>query len=352
MVLYCIFSALMKSELKKLWFKTSEKINAWRSDDPLMIAPYLSYANTEEIIIRGRVLENEGIVVHEDDGKWENFINSLKRMESDEAAHVTVQVLFDNKKYNCITNDEGFFTISIPYKNLSLHAAELTWSKATVLIPDYLDDRAQPISAVVKILMPNKNTKYAIITDMDDTILESHVNSFLKLRLLYETFLKNVHSRLAFENIGNVLQTITRNKQNQQVNPIFFLSHSPWNLYELLIQFIKKNNIPSGPFFLRDFGYKRGQEKYEHENHKALALEHLINFYPNLKFILLGDATEHDVDIYLQAFLKFPGRILKIIIRATEKEKKNDHVKTVIAQNPGAPIHLIEHSDEILEIVE
>ena len=341
----------MKNELKKLWFRAKEKIDEWREGDPLMIAPYLSYANEKEIVIRGRVLENEGIVVAENDGKWKNFVNSIKRMESDEAEFVKVVAHYNGQKYESMTNDEGFFKISVPTEITSTLSDELEWIVIELSLPDIPDEDNNPIKAKVEILLPHSQTEFAIITDMDDTVLESHVNSFLKLRLLYETFLKNAHSRLAFENVGEVLQKLTRNKDDYQVNPIFFISHSPWNLYELLLQFIEKNNIPRGPFFLRDFGYKRGLEKFEHENHKALAIEHLMNFYPRLNFVLLGDATEHDVDIYTQVFKKFPNRILKIIIRATEKEEKNNHVREVQAQNPQTPIHLIEHSDEIVDLI-
>lgn len=341
----------MKNVFEKIWFKAKEKVSELRSDEPLMIVPYLSYANELEIIIRGRVIENERIVVNKNDGKWENFINSIKRMESDEAEFETVVVHYQNKEYSCLTNDEGFFKLSIPTATSISNDDHLNWSTARASLPNHTNEAGTPISATIDFLSPNQNTEFAIITDMDDTIVESHVNSFLKLRLLYETFLKNHHTRLAFENIGPVLQKISSNNIGQQINPIFFLSHSPWNLYDLLIQFIKKNEIPRGPFFLRDFGYKKGREKYEYENHKALAIEHLLNFYPDLKFVLLGDATEHDVDVYTEAYLKHPGRILKIIIRATEKEEKNHHVKNIIAQNAGAPIHLIAHSDEILEII-
>lgn len=341
----------MKNKLKKIWFRAKEKVNTWRQDDPLMIAPYLSYANDKEIIIRGRVLENEGIVVQETDGRWKNLVNNFKRMESDEASHVDLSIVYNNEEYHCTTNVEGFFSLRIPTKNVTNQSKELKWDSAQISLTNIRCQDGKQISATVKILMPHQQTKFAIITDMDDTILESHVNSFLKLRLLYETFLKNAHSRLAFENIGPVLQKVSRNAAGHRINPIFFLSHSPWNLYELLIQFISKNNIPLGPFFLRDFGYKKGREKFEHEHHKALAIEHLMNFYPEMKFVLLGDATEHDVDIYAEAYAKFPGRILKIIIRATEKEQKNNHVKNVIASNARAPIYLIGHSDEILKII-
>ncbi len=340
----------MKNELKKLWFKTKSKFKEWRCDDPLMIAPYLSYANKQDIIIRGRVLENEDIVVKEDDGKWENFVNSLKRMESDEASHVNVKIEYDGKEYLCKTNEEGFFKITIPREQRINPSEKINWLEAKLSLANEVNHQDKPICASIKIAVLGVKTKYALVTDMDDTILKSHVNSFLKLRLLYETFLKNVHTRSAFENIGPVLKKITHNKNGQQINPIFYLSHSPWNLYELLLEFLSKNKIPKGPFFLRDFGYKRGREKFEYDNHKALAIEHLMNFYPDLPFLLIGDATEHDVDIYTKAFKKFPDRILIIMIRATEKESKNQHVRDMKAANPKAPIFLIHHSDEILEL--
>jgi len=340
----------MKNELKKLWFKTKSKLSQLQGDDPLMIAPYLSYANENEIIIRGRVLENEGIVVKEEDGKWENFVNSLKRMESDEASNVKVTIEYDGTLYHCQTNEEGFFKITVPRGRINRPSEKIQWIEARLSLAHELSSQGKPISATVEITVLAQQTKYAILTDIDDTILESHVNSFLKLRLLYETFLKNVHTRLAFENVGSVLQKITQNEDKQQIHPIFYLSHSPWNLYELLLQFLNKNEIPKGPFFLRDFGYKRGREKFEYENHKSLAIEHLMNFYSDLPFILIGDATQHDADVYADAFRKFPTRILKIIIRATEKSSKNKHVRDVISANPTAPIYLIQHSDEILTL--
>ncbi len=321
-------------------------------NDPLMIAPYLSYGNSKEVIIRGRVLENEGIIVKEDDGKWKNFINSIKRMESDELEFVKVQIRFRGSQYECITDVEGYFNINIPVTNSPTATGNLEWAQAQLSLPEYKNNNNEVIQSEVNILLPHKESKYGIITDIDDTILESHVNSFLKLRLLYETFFKNAYSRLAFENIAPVLNKLVKNEQGDAINPIFFLSHSPWNLYEVLMQFIEENKIPLGPLFLRDFGYKKGEEKYEYKHHKALRIEHLLNFYPKLPFILIGDATEHDIDVYTKAYKKFPDRISYILIRKTEKEEKNEYVRTIIAHNPEAPIFLFKQSDEILDIIQ
>lgn len=341
----------MKSELKRLWFRTKEKISQWADNDPLLIAPYISYANQNEIIVSGRVLENEGIVVKEDDGKWENFVNSLRRLETDEAKHVQIQLNYQNQIHNAKTDEEGYFNFRIPISQSAIINKKLTWLKVELKLPEISNENSTLIIADAKIMLPGTQNELAIITDIDDTILESHVDSFLKLKLLYETFFKNIHSRKSFDGIAEVLQKVC-NPNRETQHPIFYLSHSPWNLYELLEQFLSKNNFPTGPLFLRDLGVKMGDERVAHKNHKKNTIEHLLSFYPCTNFILLGDATEHDIDIYLAAFKKFPKRILKIIIRAAEKEKKNARVKDIIVANPDAPVYLIEHSNEMLEIVE
>ncbi|MXV38453.1 DUF2183 domain-containing protein [Flavobacteriaceae bacterium Ap0902] len=95
-------------------------------------------------------------------------------------------------------------------------------------------------------------------------------------------------------------------------------------------------------------GIKFGEKRKAYKNHKKNTLNHLLQFYEKEKFILLGDATEGDTDIYLTAFEQFPDRIEHIYIRQA-KEKLNKRVLQKIKNHPEAPIHLIEHSSDILK---
>ena len=342
----------MKNIFQKVWFRTKEKVSEIRQADAVMIVPYLSYANHAEAIIRGRVIENENIVVHEEDGKWENFVNSLKRMESDEIKNIRVALKYNDNNYDTVSDDEGYFSIKFPINGTDLMHTSIEWHTAYLSLPDYENEIEKRVEADVSFLVLPPTAAFAIISDIDDTILQSHVNSFLKLRLLYETFLKNIHSRKAFENIGEALNKLVQGADGKLVDRIFYISNNPWNLHEVLELFLAKNNIPKGPFFLRDFGYKPDQEKIAFKQHKAISIEHLMNFYPDLSFILIGDATEHDVDVYLDAYIKEPTRVLGIFIRAAKKAEKNLYVKHVIAHNSHVPIHLIHHSYEIVTILQ
>ena len=70
------------------------------------------------------------------------------------------------------------------------------------------------------------------------------------------------------------------------VNPFFYISKSPWNLYAPLVEYLEVQGLPLGPLLLRDFGLRPEKE------HKRKAIEEILATYPKLKFILSGDSGE------------------------------------------------------------
>lgn len=343
----------MKSRLREILSRLRQMLKKSYPNNhhqALSIIPYYSYANQKQAIIRGRVIEDMMLVAKEHNSRWENFQNNLKRMTIDKAKACPVKLVFQDTTYHCLTDDHGFFSFDIPVLPTSSEFTGLVILEATLSISQEPNDTANK-TVLVSIVKPPTVAKFGIITDIDDTILQSHVDSFLKLRLLYETFFKNAAERKPFENIGGVLTRLIRNEKGIEQNPIFYISHSPWNLYGPLHNFFTKNQIPMGPFFLRDFEAKWSDKKYEYEHHKLVSISHLCELYESLPFILIGDATENDIDIYTQIARKYPTRILHIIIRATENEQHNIRVKQIIAQHDDLSIHLIHHSEEIINII-
>jgi len=53
--------------------------------------------------------------------------------------------------------------------------------------------------------------------------------------------------------------------------------------------------------------------------HKFEKIKSLLEFYPEQKFILIGDSGQHDPDIYSRLAFEFPGRIETIFIRKIRK---------------------------------
>jgi phosphatidate phosphatase APP1 len=93
------------------------------------------------------------------------------------------------------------------------------------------------------------------------------------------------------------------------------VSSSPWNLYDLLIDFLDLNEIPEGPLLLRDFGLDVNKESDNHMGHKFKEITQILEAYPHLNFVLIGDSGQEDPKIYQKVVAQFPGRILAIYIR-------------------------------------
>jgi hypothetical protein len=59
----------------------------------------------------------------------------------------------------------------------------------------------------------------------------------------------------------------------------------------------------------------RRKDLLKRDVHKLTTLEKLLLFFPDKKFILIGDNTQNDLKIYLSTAQKFPQNIRSVIIR-------------------------------------
>jgi phosphatidate phosphatase APP1 len=169
-----------------------------------------------------------------------------------------------------------------------------------------------------------------VVSDIDDTLMHSFIyRKLLKFRTLMFT---SIEKRKAVDNMQHLLQQIATNGACP-----FYLSNSEQNLYPLIYRFLVHNKFPDGPVFLkkmRSLWDVLRNIKFPLLNiHKQQTLEELLSFFPDKKFVFMGDNTQHDLLIYLDAAQKFPGRVEYIIIRKVV-EKKSD--KALIEKYAGA----------------
>ncbi|MEM1218664.1 MAG: App1 family protein, partial [Bacteroidota bacterium] len=104
------------------------------------------------------------------------------------------------------------------------------------------------------------------------------------------------------------------------------VSNSPWNLFDFLKEFLKLHKYPLGPLLLRDLGTPNQRIFTREPHHKTAVIRKILETYPQLKFLLIGDSGERDPHIYSQIREEFPGRILGTYIREIKggKWQKND----------------------------
>jgi len=128
------------------------------------------------------------------------------------------------------------------------------------------------------------------------------------------------------------------------------VSKSPWNLYDFLLDFLDHHGLPRGPLLLRDIGLREAPPV----DHKSAAVRELLELYPELPFVLIGDSGERDPEIYLEAAASHPGRIVAVYIRdlggKNRKDDAGERARTLCerARLYGTQMLWIEHASQAL----
>ncbi|QHT69671.1 DUF2183 domain-containing protein [Rhodocytophaga rosea] len=313
---------------------------------PVMILPYRGFGNANEIYLKGRVLKDKGIVAAGDnDTVWQNLLSTYKRFASVEIPGVRVEATFAGVTQEVITDVEGYFEVRFrPQEPLPPTRA---WHTIELRLLDEIYEGQGDIRASGTILTPNAGSQFGIISDVDDTILQTNATSLMKAAKL--TFLNNSRTRLAFEGVAAFYRALQSGPDSSLFNPLFFVSSSSWNLYDLLVDFCIVQGIPKGPFLLRDLGIDREQFiKSTHHNHKFDKIKLILNTCEGLPFILIGDSGQHDPEIYLQVIQEFPGRILAVYIRDVSQDIRDSSVQKIILQAKQLGVEMLLVPDTVV----
>ncbi|NUS60420.1 MAG: App1 family protein, partial [Lysobacter sp.] len=134
-------------------------------------------------------------------------------------------------------------------------------------------------------------------------------------------------------------------------NPLFYVSSSPWNLYDLLDDFLALNHIPVGPIFLRDLGTDTGKFiKTPGHGHKLDRARMLIQRNPSMRWVLLGDSGQADAELYATAAQEFGDRIAAIYIRDVDPDVDSPldiGVDAYIEKVAGTKVPMLRAKDSV-----
>ena len=306
-------------------FKIRKKLK-WNS--PVVIIPYRSYGTRTNIYITGRVLENKLIKPSDDkESSFKNLSNMYKRFQSNEVPKVTLEVVYHDKTYQMITDNEGYFTLNFsPVGQPNIHTL---WHPVTLRIK-YSPIPWEDQEYIAEVLVPPVDAEFGVISDIDDTVIQTSATKFLAMAKT--VFLNNAHSRLPFPGVSAFYNALLLGKNGKRNNPFFYVSSSPWNMYDLLKEFLDLNKIPEGPLLLRDFGLQDNKIINKgHQAHKTKEIVNILKMYPNLNFVLIGDSGQQDAYIYNDIATLYPDRILAIYIRDLGIKKSSKKINDLIA---------------------
>lgn len=316
----------VKNPFKRLKLLIKQRLG-WLNEP--LILPFRGYGNSREVRIKGRILENSGLEQPaEDQNLWHNLLAMLKRYVSDEIPGVKISVRLYDYETVVESDEDGVFEATFNLEKELPNKRQ--WHEVQFKLLDAVVPEQPEITATGEVMIDRTDTQFGIISDVDDTFLVSHsTNTLKKVRLMLT---KNARTRIPFEGVARFYQALTKGTGQNGRNPIFFVSSSEWNLYDMLRDFCIFHGIPKGPFLLQDLKtnlrmlIKSGGGTHEH---KLIKIRDIMKSFSKTNFILVGDSGQRDPEIYSKIVQEFPGRVLSIYIRDISKDKRRAEIRQI-----------------------
>lgn len=154
----------------------------------------------------------------------------------------------------------------------------------------------------------------SVVSDIDDTLRVSHVLS--RRTLLRRTFTE------PFEAVP-AMPALLRRLAGGPGGAVHYLSAAPWQLHAPLDAFLHEHGFPEGSMHLRAIRLKDRsllQLFKEPTEHKLAIVRRLMAGWPRRRFVLVGDSSEQDPEIYAALAREHPGRVEHVYIRDTTSE--------------------------------
>lgn len=282
---------------------------------PAVIRPYVGYGTTERLFLRGRVIEDPRIGgVSPAASRIQNLSTMLKRYLSDEIPRAVVRARHGEHERLIETDDEGYFEISMPGLPPPVGQVDTGWRSIELELVEPAPADGKPVRAQGKVLVPSADASFGVISDIDDTIVKTGATNLM--RHIRTVLLNSAATRTPFIGVSAFYHALARGQNDERVNPIFYVSSSPWNLFDLFSDYLRLQDIPDGPIILREFALEPGGWfNVGHDEHKTGAIEGLLLQYPELEWILIGDSGQRDAVIYRGIVERHPGRVLAVYMR-------------------------------------
>jgi phosphatidate phosphatase APP1 len=298
----------------------------------LRIEPYLGHGGDDGVVVRGRVLDDptpsEAV---EGEGLGDAVLRSVRHFLTDELPDVPLRVTLGGATVEAVTDAEGYFQVRLEPGRLTS-----PWTTGGVALAGEYRGLDRAVSAPLEVLVPGPEARFGVVSDIDDTILETGVERVG--RMVRRTLTGSALTRTPFTGAAELYRDLAAGS-----NPVFYVSSSPWNLHAFLLAFLRHRGFPIGPVLLRDLlGTEAGREQ------KNARIQEILDLHPRLRFVLIGDSGEKDPEIYAAVARANPGRILAIYIREVRLDPGDGRVEKVSGDwSEDVPFVLAADSDAV-----
>ena len=310
----------------------SDRLVLIGSDAPIGIVPYHGYGTARRVLVQGRVQRASGVGKSAaTDSMLRNLVNTYKRVRAHAVPHARVEATIGATRIVLTADDEGFFRawvdLAAPVEGTD------AWIEMTLRLVEPMGNQEVIANALARV--PTPDAAFGVISDIDDTVIQSRVSNFvLAVRTV---MLGNARTRLPFPGVAALYQALEKGGDGRRLNPFYYVSSSPWNIHDLITEFLQLQAIPEGPICLRDWDVDfDALTSSRLKRHKGPLIREIMDATDPLPFILVGDSSQQDPEIYAEIVRGYPGRILGVYIRNVDP-------------NPERSASIQKLADEILK---
>lgn len=293
--------------------------------DRLEIVPFRGFGNGDEFVLEGRLIESKGMSQPRDDsGLLENVANTIRRFDSDEVPDARLRATFRGRRYEAFTDREGYFAFRFDAGG----ASRPGWHTARVELVESMVKQAG-IEAKGSMLLPSSRAEFIVVSDLDDTIVKT--GAFDRMTMVRVVLSQNARTRTPFPGVSRLYRELEKGPDRRGNNPVFYVSRSGWNLYDLFERFLEEHDLPAGPLLLRDLALiEKASRTVSHSGHKLRRIEQILATYPSLPLVLVGDSGQEDPETYASIVKKHPRRIRAVYLRDVTAGRRDHEVAAIV----------------------
>lgn len=286
---------------------------ALRRAEAVRLVGYRGWVTREKAVVLGRAIMADVAFEAQLERSPRLWRVAYERFGTVDPPPLAASVAWQGRRVATTSDTGGFIDVSFPLEGEPPRST----TSAEIALDDASTGRVAALaaSASAEVFSLHPQAAFGIISDIDDTVLETELTNPWKraLQLIYS----EQRMRLPFDGIAALYQAFA-----QQNNPIFYVSNAPWNLYAHVVELLDHHDIPKGPLLLRDSRIAErivvDAESGEWRVHKQRALQRLVEDHPGLSFVLLGDSSRRDPLRYVEVAEAHPGRVAAIYIRRVQ----------------------------------
>lgn len=187
-------------------------------------------------------------------------------------------------------------------------------------------------------------TGWSVISDIDDTIKITGGTNWAEV--ISNTFWR------PFQPVPGMAK-LYRTWAARHRASFHYVSASVWQLYEPLAELVERAGFPAGTFTLRTarvsdgtvLGLLESPQRYKTE-----VIELLLSRWPQRRFVLVGNSTEQDPEVYGALARRHPQQVARIFIRDVMGEQgQPERYRTAFAGLPPTLWRVFKDPEELAE---